>query len=133
MQAGSTFIDTLFGADWTTQGVAVVIASALALLAASTTAVVAILQGRKTRAHARHLDAQQADRERQFKGREQWWERFTWAASEANSVEEERKIVAATVLSSLAESPWANNEDKLLVAQAFFDIITSADVEEGAK
>lgn len=130
MQAGSTFVDTLFGPDWTAQGVAVVIASVLALIAASVTAVVAIWQGRKTRGHASDLDAKQADREREFKGREQWWERFTWAATEATSPDQERKTVAVTVLASLSSSPWANDEDRLLVAQAFLDTTIKPDAEE---
>lgn len=133
MVYAGTFIETLFGSSWTAQGVAVVVASFLALTAASITAMVAIVQGRKTRSHATVIDEGHAVRDREFKGREQWWERFMWAASEAASTDPKRRSVAVTVLTSLSKSPWANDEDRLLVADAFLTTTIAPDFEERAE
>lgn len=115
------FFDELLGPNWTVQGVAVVVASCLALTSAAVSAWVSVSQGRKTRMQARTLfeaqsqrDTQKTRREDLVKNREQWWERFTWAA-ERIYADNKTAIVAGQVLSSIQAVQWISDEDRELV------------------
>ncbi|GAA3399393.1 hypothetical protein [Pseudarthrobacter polychromogenes] len=130
MQPMADFIGELFGPSWTAQGVAAVISSGIALLAVGISSRVAWRQGVKTRQHVDEVDAKQAEREREFKGREHWWERFSWACVEFTADDEDRIKVGLIVLSDLATSSWASEGDKLLVASVLKELVDIA-VEEG--
>ncbi|CAH0287026.1 hypothetical protein SRABI83_04093 [Arthrobacter sp. Bi83] len=118
MQPAADFWRELFGPNWTAQGVAVVVSSTIALLAVGISSLVASRQGAKTRQHADHLDEKQTKhasvlykktdaREREFKGREHWWARFTWALGEFSSDDEHRIEAGSIVLGDL-EHPVAS-------------------------
>jgi hypothetical protein len=131
MQPTADFLGELFGPNWTAQGVAATISAAIALVAVGISSRVSWVQGEKTRAHVDAVDQKQETREREFKGREHWWERFKWACSELSSDDVDRIEVGLAVLSDLAASTWANESDKLLVASVLKDLIIDEADETG--
>lgn len=83
---------------------------------------VTIWQGVATRNAAHKKDA-----------REQWWERFTWAAERVSGPDDDYRYLGATVLSSLASVDWIQAEDKELidhVLENLTDEVSEEDVEE---
>lgn len=129
MQPTADFIGELFGPNWTAQGVSAIISSGIALVAIGISSIVSWRQGTKTRAHLDTVDQRQADRDKEFKGREHWWERFQWAMGEVASGDVDRIGVGLIVLLDLARSGWANESDKLLVAEVLNEYI----IEESAE
>lgn len=59
------------------------------------------LQGSLTRRHATFLADGQGQREKDFHGREQWWQRFTWVLNEFYSENELRRVVAVRLFDEL--------------------------------
>lgn len=121
MLPAQDFIGELLGPNWTAQGVAVVVASCIALTSAGLSAWASISQGRKTRKQAKEFadaqatrDGERADRDDLVKDREQWWTRFTWAAERIH-LDDKTAEVAAQVLSSIEAVDWITEEDKNLV------------------
>lgn len=129
MQPTADFLGELFGPNWTAQGVSAIISSAIALIAVGISVWSAWKQGTKTRAHLDAADQRQADRDREFKGREHWWERFQWAMDEIASGDVDRAGVGLIVLTDLARSSWANESDKLLVAELLNEYIIEDSAE----
>lgn len=129
MQPTADFLGELFGPNWTAQGVSAIISSSIALVAIGISSFVAWKQGTKTRNHLDTVDRRQADRDKEFKGREHWWERFQWAMGEVASGDEDRIGVGLVVLIDLSQSDWANNSDKLLVASVMKEYLIEDSVE----
>ncbi|WP_332603081.1 hypothetical protein [Arthrobacter sp. S2(2024)] len=132
MQPTADFWGELFGPNWTAQGVAATISSAIALVAVGISSIVSWVQGSKTRSHVDAVNEKQETREREFKGREHWWERFEWACAEVASGDETRAGVGLIILSDLSVSTWANASDKLLIASVLDELfIEDSDEGEG--
>lgn len=101
----------LIAPGWTAQAVVGMFGIVATLIVAGLT----WLQGALTRSHATKLAEKQAQREKDFYGREQWWERFTWVLGEYYSPEELRRVVAVRLFEELEESSWASDEDRKLI------------------
>ena len=68
--------------------------------------------------------------------REQWWERFTWAAERVGGEEEDFREVGATVLHALANVDWVEVGDKDMIDAILEDLtdeVTDEDVEEALR
>lgn len=70
--------------------------------------------------------------------REQWWERFTWAAERiADHSKDDDRNLGTTVMASLANVDWIQPEDKDLIDMVLEDYLTDdvseADIEEAAR
>ena len=90
------------------QVIAALIAAVALILLGIANIVVTIRQGEATRKAAKRV----ADRE-------QWWERFTWAAEQLFSADEERALVAVSVLNALAAVEWIDDEDREMIVSVF--------------
>jgi hypothetical protein len=105
------------------QVVGAIVAAVAAGLVGLANIVVTVWQGHKTRQLATLRDS-----------REQWWERFTWAAEKVNDPDnEDFKYLGTTVLSSLANVDWIQPEDKDLIDLVLEDLtdeVSDEDVEE---
>jgi hypothetical protein len=103
--------------------VAAIVAAAIAAAVGLANLIVTIWQGHMTRKVASLRDS-----------REQWWERFTWAAERVSDPDnEDYRYLGATVLSSLANVDWIQPEDKDLIdwiLQDLTDEVSDEDVEE---
>ncbi|WP_028281004.1 hypothetical protein [Arthrobacter sp. H5] len=87
---------------------AATIAAIAAVLVGIVSIIVTVKQGRATREATKLL----ADRE-------QWWDRFTWAAGELFAADEPRALVAVSVLNSLAAVEWIHQDDQNMILALF--------------
>lgn len=101
-------IPTQIGSAPQDQVIAALIAAVALILLGIANIVVTIRQGEATRKAAKHV----ADRE-------QWWDRFTWAAEQLFSTDEERALVAVSVLNALAAVEWIDDEDREMIVSVF--------------
>lgn len=65
--------------------------------------------------------------------REQWWDRFVWAAERVEGPEEDYKELGATVLGALASVDWIEPSDKDMIDAILEDVtdeVSEEDVEE---
>jgi hypothetical protein len=133
MQALANFLGELGGESWTTQSVALILAALLALSAAVITARVTINQGVANRKAAASQTAESAqkdrdlakdigDRERELKAREHWWLRFKAVSDDLTSGDQQRKAVALVLMEKLAESHWADRNDKLMIVSVLAEL-----------
>lgn len=71
-----------------------------------------------------------AAKARNWIGREQWWQRFSWAIEKSISKDHEESELGLSVLIALIDVPWAKAEDNEM-AIAVADVITSASGGKG--
>lgn len=67
--------------------------------------------------------------------REQWWDRFVWAAERVEGPDEDLKELGATVLGALASVDWVEASDKDMIDAILEDItneVSEEDVEEAS-
>lgn len=129
----ANFIGELGGEAWTTQSVAVLVASILAPSAAIITAVVTASQGRLNRTQGIRLAVVGRLDEQKLKGRQDWWVQFAWAAERLYGTDAESVAVAAVVLDNLEQAPWASDEQRALVTEVLDGInsnIADDDIQE---
>lgn len=88
--------------------IAAVIAAAAAVVLGITNIVVTVRQSQATR-----------DATQRLADREQWWLRFTWAAGELFAADEQRALVAVSVLNALAAVPWISQDDQDMILGVF--------------
>lgn len=65
--------------------------------------------------------------------REQWWDRFVWAAERVESPQGDYKELGATVLGALASVDWIEASDKDMIDAILEDVtdeVSEEDVEE---
>ncbi|MET1085729.1 MAG: hypothetical protein ABWY04_01190 [Arthrobacter sp.] len=115
MQALANFIGELGGESWTTQAVALILASILALAAAVVTAIVTVNQGNANRKAAVTQADSSAEQERLLEAREHWWLRFKAVSDDLTSDNEMKREVALVLMDHLASSAWADDKDKLMI------------------
>jgi hypothetical protein len=106
------------------QVVAAILVAAGALIVGIINIVVTIWQGHVTRRET-------AKRE----NREQWWERFVWAAERVEGPDDDYKELGATVLGALASVDWIEASDKDMIDAILEDVtdeVSEEDVEEAS-
>ncbi|QOT16517.1 hypothetical protein [Paenarthrobacter sp. YJN-5] len=67
--------------------------------------------------------------------REQWWDRFVWAAERVEGPDDDYRELGATVLRQLASVDWVEASDKDMIDAILEDVtdeISDADVEEAS-
>ena len=114
-----TAVEEVVPISFSTNVIAAVVTGTVVLLVGVINVLVTLHQGRSTRKAAQLL----ADRE-------QWWDRFTWAAEELFSPHEPRALVAISVLNSLAAVEWINQDDRAMIFNVFDVLNSDIDVEE---
>jgi hypothetical protein len=106
------------------QVVAAICVAAAAIVVGVINVIVTIRQGHLTRLGT-------ANRE----NREQWWDRFVWAAERVEGPEEDYRELGATVLGALALVDWIETVDKDMIDSILEDItdeVSEEDVERAA-
>ncbi len=73
-----------------------------------------------------------AAKARNWVGREQWWQRFSWAIEKSISSDHEESELGLSVLIALIDVPWAKDEDNEM-AIAVADVIMSSGKREKGK
>lgn len=68
--------------------------------------------------------ARSAAKTRDWVGRDQWWQRFSWALEKAISPDHEESELGLQIMIALIDVPWAKEEDNEM-AIAVADVITS--------
>ena len=91
------------------QSLATLIAASIAAFAAIVGAVVAVINAAKAR---------------QWVGRDQWWQRFSWAIEKSISHDKHESELGLSVLIAIIDVPWAKKEDNEM-AVAVADLIAS--------
>jgi hypothetical protein len=115
MQALANFIGELGGDSWTTQAVALIVASVLALTAAVITGAITVRQGNANRKAAAKQADDSAEQERRLEAREHWWLRFKAVSDDLTSDDPIKREVALVLMGHLASSAWADDDDKLMI------------------
>jgi hypothetical protein len=70
----------------------------------------------------RELAAETGDRERELKAREHWWLRFKAVCDDLTSQDPKRKAIALVLMEKLAESHWADKNDKLMIVSVLAEL-----------
>lgn len=70
------------------------------------------------------IAARSATKARDWVGRDQWWQRFSWALEKAISPDHEESELGLQILIALIDVPWAKEEDNEM-AVAVADVIMS--------